>query len=126
MFDAVSAAAKEVAGPAVLARRPADALGNLIPVRRMVGFFIAFEDLGFLNRITGSGRKFFIGAGLFVTDQTVDLALIREIEIFAFPAIAGMTGCATSLVALDVHSEVVDGQSSLAQLFALFSCRIKP
>lgn len=126
MFDTVAAAPEEVAGPAVLAGGSADALSNLIPFGRMICFLIAFEDLGLGNWIAGAGRKFLVGSGLLMADQAVDLALIREIEILAFPTITGMTGRATSLVALDIHSEIVDGQPPLAQFLALFGCRIKP
>ena len=124
MFDAVAAAPKEVASPAVLTGRSADTLGNLIPFGRVIGFFIALEDLGFGNRIAGAGRKFLVGSGLLMADQAVNLALIRKIKIFVLPTITGMTGCATSLVALDVHSEIVDGQPPFAQFLALFGSRI--
>jgi hypothetical protein len=75
----------------------------------MVGLFVAFKYHGFGGGIAGTRREFFIGSGLFVTNQTIDAGLIREIKILAFPTITGVAGCATSLVAFDVNSEIVDG-----------------
>ena len=36
-------------------------------------YYVTLEYLGFLNRMACAGRKFFVGAGLLVTDQAVNL-----------------------------------------------------
>lgn len=126
MLDAVTAATEKMAGAAVLAGGSSHALGDFVPVRWMVCFPVALEDHGLRCGVAGTCRKFFIGPGLFVANQTIDFGLVAEIKVISFPAISGMTGCATSLVAFDIHSEVVNGQPALAQHPALRGGRIEP
>ena len=109
MLNAVTAAAIKMACAAIFAGGTTDALSNLIPIRGIIGFFVAFENFGFGNGVAGTSGKFFIRSGLFMADQAINLGLVAEIEILVFPSIAGMTRCATSLVAFDIDSEVVDG-----------------
>lgn len=109
MFNAVAAAAEKVAGTAVLAGRPADTLCNVVPFRWKICFAVARKDRGLTDGISGPCRILFIGAGLLVAYQAVDPCLVRKIKIFVFPSITGVARCATSLVALDIHSEVIDG-----------------
>jgi len=61
-----------------------------------------------------------------MTDEAIDFGLIAEIEIFVFPTVTSMTGCATSLVALYIHSEIVDGQPTFSKFRTFFSDRIHP
>lgn len=91
MLDPVSAATEKVTGAAVFAGRPAHALGDLIPVRRMIRLVVTFENLGFVDRVSRAGREFFIGARLFVTDQAIHFGLIGKVEILIFPSITRMT-----------------------------------
>ena len=90
-------------------------MGHLVPIGRVIGFPIAFKDFGLGGGMAGTGRKFFISSGLLVANQAIDPGLVGEVEIFVLPPVAGMARCATSLVALDVHSKVVDGQPALSQ-----------
>ena len=107
MLDTVPTAPKEMTGTAVFAGGAADTLGHLLPIRWIKGFVVTLENGGLRHRVPGAGRIFFVRAGLFMTDQAVDAGLVGEIEVAVFPAKTGVTGCATSLVALDVDSEVV-------------------
>ena len=91
MFDAISAASEEMAGPTVFTGRTADALGDLVPVRWMIGLFVTLEYFRFFDRVARPGGKLFIGSGLFVTDQTIDLGLIRKVKILVFPTVSRMT-----------------------------------
>ena len=109
MFNAVTAATEEMAGATIFSRWSGNALGNLVPIRWKIFFLVSWKNLGFFCRITGPGRKLFIGTGLLMANETVHFGLVRKIEIFIFPPVSCVTRCATSLVALDVHSEVVDG-----------------
>lgn len=127
MLNTVTAAAEKVAGAAVFATWTGNTLGNLVPFRWVICFLITFKNLCFGNRVAGTGRKLFVGSGLFVTDQTVNSGRIGKIEIpGVFPAVSGVAGCATSLVALNIDSEVVDGQPTFSQLQVFFSGRIHP
>lgn len=115
MLDAVTAAAEEVTGTAIFSVRSGNTLGHLVPFGGKIGFIVAFEHFFNRGRVSGTGRKFFVCSGLFVADETVYLGWIGEIECFGvLPAVTGMTGCATSLVALNVHSEIVDRQPAFA------------
>ncbi len=126
MFDPVTATAGKMASTTILACRPADALGDLVPFRREVFFIVALEDCGLFNRVACPGRKFFVCSSLFVTDQAIYFALVGEIEVLAFPSIACVTRCATSLVAFYVHSEVIDRQTAFPKLGTFFCTGIHP
>lgn len=127
MFDTVTAAAEKVTGAAIFSVRSSNTLGHLVPFGRMIGFFVAFEHFFHWGRVSGTGREFFVRSGLLVADETVYLGWIGKIECFGvLPAVTGMTGCATSLVALNVHSEIVDRQPAFAQLQVFFGGWIHP
>jgi hypothetical protein len=126
VLDTVTTAARKMACAAIFAGGTTDALGNLVPIRRIIGFFVALKNGGFGNGVSGTSGKFFIGSGLLMADQAVDLGLVAEIEILVFPSITGMTRCATSLVAFDVNSEVVDGQPAFAEFRVALAGGIKP
>ena len=126
MFNAVSAAAEEVAGPAISSRGTRHALGNFVPIGRVVSFAVALEDNSLRSRVACTGRKLFICIGLFVANQAIDPGLVCKVKIIVLPTITGMTGCATSLVAFDVHSEVVDGQTAFAEATALCCSGVEP
>ena len=91
MFDAVTAAAEKMTGPAIFTGRSAHTLGDQVPSRWMVGFTVAFEDLGFGHGVAGAGRKLFVGPGLFMADQAIDFGLIRKVKLFVLPTVTGMT-----------------------------------
>ena len=91
MLNAVTAAPKKVAGPAILSVRPPHALSDFVPVGRVVSFTIALKDHCFWGRVAATGWKFFISTGLFMANQAVDLGLVREVKIIALPTIAGVT-----------------------------------
>ena len=126
MFDTVTATAGEVTGSAVFSCRTADALSDLVPFRWQVFFLVALEYRGLFRGVACTGRKFLVCSGLFVTDQAVYFGLVCEIEVFVFPPIACVTRCATSLVALYVHSEVIDGQPAFSKLGTFFRDGIHP
>ena len=126
MFDAVTTAAEKMTGPAILAGGSAHTLCYFVPIRWMVRVTVAFEDLGFGHGVAAAGRKLFVGPGLFVADQAIDFSLIREVKLLVLPTVTGVTGCATSLVAFDIHSEVVDGQSAFAENLAFCRSGIEP
>ena len=90
MFHSVTAAAEKMAGPAVSAGGTPHTLGNFIPFRRIIGFFVTFEHRFLWCGVTCLGRELFIGTGLFVADQAVDFTLVRKIKIFILPSISGM------------------------------------
>jgi hypothetical protein len=91
VFDPVPATAEEVAGSTVFTAWPGNALGRFVPFGRMIGFLVAFEYRCFLDRVAGTGRKFFVRAGLFVTDEAVDFSRVGKIETpGVFPSVAGM------------------------------------
>ena len=90
MFHPVTAAAGEMAGPTVMAFRTFNALGNLVPFRRIVFLSIPRENLGFLDRMPGPGRIFFVGAGAIMADQAVYFCLVGKIKALIFPAVTGM------------------------------------
>jgi hypothetical protein len=79
-----------MACPAVFTPGQTNALGYFVPLRRMVCFFVSFKYFGFLNRMTGSGWEFFVGAGGFVADKAVHLGLIGKIKAFIFPTVSCM------------------------------------
>ncbi len=126
MLDAVTATAGKMAGAAVFACRAADALGDLVPFRREVFFIVALEYGGLFSWVACTGRKFFVCSSLFVTDQAIYFALVGEVEVLAFPSIACVTRCATSLVAFYVHSEVIDRQTPFSKLGAFLRIGIHP
>lgn len=109
MFDPVTATTEKVASPTIFTCGSPYTLAYFSPVRRVVSFFVTFENFGLVNRITGPGRKLFISAGLLMAYQAVDFCLISEVEILILPSVTCVARCATSLVALDIDSEVVDG-----------------
>ena len=110
MFDAIAPTTVKMAGTAVLTGRSGYALSNLVPIRGMVGFPVSFEDGRLFRGITGACWKFLVGSGAFMTDKTINFGGIGKIEILPAPSIACMTGSATSLVAFNVNSEIVDGK----------------
>jgi hypothetical protein len=116
VFDAVPPTAKKMAGTAIFSGGSADTLSDFIIIRRVIGLFISGKHFLNLDRVAGRCREFFIGPCLFMANQTIHLCLIRKIELIVFPAISGVTRCATSLVALDVYSEVVDREAAFAVL----------
>lgn len=86
VLDAVATASKEVTGAAIVAGWASYALRNVRPVRRVVGFFVSLEhDPFLLAGVVGIGNilggvacslgELFVGAGLFMTDQTIDFLL---------------------------------------------------
>lgn len=58
---------------------------------------------------TGSRRIFFVLSNGIVAYQAIYFRFIGEIERIVFPAISGMTACATSLVAYRADSVIVQG-----------------
>ena len=101
-------------------------MGDFVIVRRKICFIVSWEHFRFADRISRSGREFFVSAGLLVADKAVDFALIGKVEIFSFPSITGVTRCATSLVALDIDSEVVDRQPPFSQFLVFGGGRVHP
>mgnify|MGYP006312270019 CR=1 FL=1 len=126
MFDAVAPTSVKVAGTAVSAGRSRDALGNLVPIRWMIGFPVPLEYGRFFRWMTGPCWKFLIGSGAFMADKAINPGGIAEIKILATPSVACMTGRATSLVAFDVDSEIVDGEPAFTQLRRFFGRWILP
>jgi hypothetical protein len=126
VFYAVTAAAGKVAGSAIFSGGPPHALCDFVPVGRLVGFTITLKDDGLWGRVAGAGRKLLIGTGLFVTNQAIDPGLVSKVKIIVLPTITGVTGCATSLVAFDVDSEVVNGEPAFAQGPAFHRGGIQP
>ena len=108
MFDAVAAATEEMTGTTIVTRRSGNALGNLVPFGWQIFFFVSRKNFWLLYRIASPGWELLIGSRLLMADKTVYFRLIRKIEIFTLPPISSMTRCATSLVALDIHSEIID------------------
>ena len=90
MLNAVSATAVEMAGPAVFTPGQTNTLGDFVPLRWMVCFFVFVKYCGFLNRISCPGWEFFVGACGFVADKAVYLGLICKIKVFVFPAVSCM------------------------------------
>ena len=109
VLDAVASTAKEVTGSTVFSRGSADTLSNRVPVGRIICFLVARKNGGFGYRIAGSRREFFVCSGLFMAHKTINLCRVGKVKIFILPSVAGMTRCATSLVALYIDSEVVNG-----------------
>ena len=119
MFDAVTPTSVKMAGAAVLPGRSSDALGHAVSVRRVEG--LAAELFGLFGRPAGPRWKFRVGPRLIVTDEAVHVLFGRKIEVVVLPSIAGMAAGATSLVALDVHSEIVEGEARLAHYLGRIS-----
>jgi len=90
VFNTIPTAAEEMAGPAVFPCGESNTLGNLIPVRRVIGLAVARKHRGFCHRVAGTNRKFFISPCLLVADQAIDPGLICKIKILTFPAVTGM------------------------------------
>ena len=90
MLDAIAAATVEMACPAVFTPGQTNTLGNFVPLRRMVCFFVSFKYFGFPGRMSGSGWEFFVRAGGFVADKAVHLSLIGKIKVFVFPTVSCM------------------------------------
>ena len=91
MLDPVTAATEKVTCSTVFTGRPTNTLGHLVPVRGIVGFFIAIKNCLLDSRVSSPNRKFFVSTSLLVTNQTVDFCLIRKVEIFTLPTITCMT-----------------------------------
>ena len=123
MFYAVPAATIEMTGTTVFPGGSPNTLGHLVPIGRLKGF--SHEFLRFGNRVSGAGWEFLVRPGLLVTDETVHVTLRGKIEAGVFPTITRMTGGATSLVALDVHSKIVESDPGLTH-FPLRVCRAQP
>jgi len=64
-------------------------------------------------------RRFFIGLGRVVTDQTVYLARVVEVEIGVLPPVSDMTARAAGPVAVSIDAEVIDSIVALAYVVAL-------
>ena len=126
VFHAVATTTEEMTGPAIFPGRTAHTLGDLVPFWWKIFFLVAGEDLGLLHRISSTSRELFVSPGLLMADQAVHFCLVRKIEIFTLPSISRMTRCATSLVAQNVHSEVVNGQPAFSNPCTLFRDRIHP
>jgi len=126
VFDPITATSKKVAGAAVLPGGTMNTLGDSIVIGRKVCLPVSGKDFGFADWIPCAGGKLFIGPGLFMADKTIDFGLIRKVKVFSFPSISGMARCATSLVALNVNSEVVDRQPSFSKFFVPGRRRIHP
>ena len=122
----MSDSVKHATGAAVFACRTPNALGHFVPLGRMIGLPISLKDHGFADRVTRTGWKFFISAGLFMTDQTVNLGLITKIKRHVLKSIAGMTGGAARITAVQADAKIIDGQSSLANTFFRGGIRIQP
>ena len=88
MFHAVAAAAEEVAYAAVFAVRFTHTACHRDKVGRQECFSHEFRF--FFRGVTGGGGKFFIGPGLFVADQAVDIFRFGEIESIVFPSVPGV------------------------------------
>ena len=108
VFDAVTTAAEKMTGSAILAGGSTHTLCHLVPIRGMVRFTVAFEDLGFGHGVAGAGWKLFVGPGLFVADQAIDVRHVIEIEGIVGVAITRVTLRAAPLVGWDGDTEVVD------------------
>ena len=115
-FDTIPTTAEKMAGTTIFSGGSADALSDFIIIRWIICLFVSEKHFLNLGGIAGCRGKFFIGSRLFMANQTIHLCLIRKVELIVFPAISGVTRCATSLVALDVDSEIVDGQPAFAEL----------
>ncbi len=101
MFHRFTSATVEMALPAGFSRGGAHVFGH-------------GHQVHFGIRHAGAGGGFLVCAGGIVADQTIDVGLVCEIKRVVFPSVSGMTACATSLVADDAHSEIVDGGCRLA------------
>jgi len=96
MLDAVTAAAVKMAAPAGLSARCPNLACDLAQINRRKNFFTEFSLR--IGGISASGRKFAIGSGGIVTNQTVDILRGSKIKIFIFPAVTGMTAGAPAPV----------------------------
>ena len=105
MLDAVPAAAVEVTCATIATRCLAGVLRDLGVVRRKE--FLAHENLLFGGGIPGAGGEFLVGAGLVVTDQTVNILLVCEIELGIFPAVAYVAAGTAGPVAIERDAVVV-------------------
>lgn len=115
MFDPIAAAAIEVAAPTVFPSWQADALGDLRPLDRLLALKHHRAGLVALG-----WWRLVIGAGAVMTDQTVDIVLIAEVEAVVFPAEARVALGAHALVSAGIGAEVVDQITLAEQLPRLF------
>ena len=96
-------------------------LGNFCQVRRFVELlawrtFHGLEQAIFVQRVAGVRAKFFVGARRVMAGQAVDVALVAKVEIFVFPAVAGVATGTARLVGGDRATKIV-GHMLLAQFF---------
>jgi len=90
VLHALSPATEEMAGAAILPRRSSDAMGHLVPFRRVVGLVLHRKQGRFGHGIPCHGRELLISPGLLMADEAVDLFLGGKIEAFVFPPIPRM------------------------------------
>lgn len=122
MFDAIATTATEMAAAAILASRFADLLGDPGEIGRLEQLLArrAFHRLEFailVQRVSGIGAEFLVGAGVVVTGQAVNVVLVCEIKILVFPAVTGVATGAPGLVRGDRTTEII-GRVAFAQLLA--------
>jgi len=106
MLDGLSSAAVEMAVTTCLAAGGAYALGH-------------FDKVYFGVRHPGVGRRFCIGSGPIVADQAIDFCLVGKIKGFVSPSVSRVAACATSLVAVYAHSEIIYGCCGFAMVNVL-------
>ena len=115
-----------MAGSTIFTGGTADTLGHLVPFGRKVFFLIPFKYHGRFDGIARTGRKLFVGAGLFMADQAVDLGLVAEVERHVLETISGMTASAARIAAMQRNTKIVDGQSGLADPIFRGNIRVQP
>ncbi len=114
MLNSVAAAAIKMTTPASRPTRRPNLKCNFPQINRFKQFVAKL--LIFIRRMPASGRKFAIGSGGIMTDQTINILFNRKIIVLLFPTITGMTAGAPAPVRLWRYSEIINDMG-LAQAF---------